>query len=93
MQQLRSDNAVPTIGLKFCDYNIRKKSLSIASEFFGMPSRFAIRSHHTNSLVEFETVKENDPLFDRDQWDGEQQIYRPVVPQKNVEFCIIYNQY
>lgn len=87
----RADQEVQTISLDKCDYDKTRKTLSLASEFFGMPSRFKVRSHHTNQVIEFVTVGENDPLFDQDGWDGEQQIYRPTVPQKNVDHMTIYN--
>lgn len=82
-----------TITLKDCGYNAETKSLRISSEFFGMPSKFSVYSHHSGRTVEFIRIYMDDPMFDPDQWDGEQQIYRPVQKTKNVEYCVIYNQW
>ena len=35
--------------------------------------------------------KEANQRFDEDQWDGEQQVYRPVGDVKNVDHLVIYN--
>ncbi len=45
------------------------------------PNEFMIRSHHTGEVFTFRRIDENHPAFDPDHWDGEMQIYEPVVGQ------------
>ena len=85
--------SIPTVDLKFCEYNRDRKVLKLASEFFGMPKEFYVKSHHTGKEVRFVAVGPEDKLFDQDQWDGEQQIYRPVGDVPNVDHMIIYHQF
>lgn len=84
------ENIVP---LEYCEYRKEQKQLKLASEFFGMPSEFFVHSHHTDRKIKFAVVKEGDPLFDYDHWDGEMCVYRPTEPLKNVESLVIYHQY
>lgn len=58
-----------------------------------MPAEFFVRSHHSGKTVKFSVVRDTDPLFDQDGWDGEMCIYRPETPLKNVDHLIIYHQY
>lgn len=83
---------IQTVPLKYCEYNKVRKTMSLASEFFGMPSEFFVESP-TGKKVKFARLSEDDVLFDQDQWDGEQQIYRPVGDVPNVKYLTIYNQY
>lgn len=85
--------SIPTVDLKLCEYRKERKYLALASEYFGMPSEFYVKSHHTGKVVRFTCVQPGDKLFDEDGWDGEQQIYRPVGVVPNVEYMVIYNQY
>jgi hypothetical protein len=85
--------SIPTVGLKLCEYDKTRKVLKLASEYFGMPSEFFVRSHHTGKEVRFTVVGPEDKLFDQDQWDGEQQIYRPVGNVPGVDYMVIYHQY
>ena len=71
-------NAIPTVDLARCEYDKSRKVLKLASEYFGMPLTFFVRSHHTGREVRFVPVTPADVLFDQDGWDGEQQIYRPL---------------
>jgi len=84
---------IPTVPLKYCEYDNERKVLKLASEFFGMPQTFFVESHHTGKVVRFTTVLPGDKLFDPDQWDGEQQIYRPVGDVPGVDHMVIYNQW
>ena len=90
---LEDKPAVPTVDLKWCEYDKTRRVLKLASEYFGMPSTFFVRSHHTGKEVRFVVVGPEDVLFDQDQWDGEQQIYRPVGHVPNVDYMVIYHQY
>lgn len=89
----RSEKQIPTVSLKYCEYDKTRKVLKLASEFFGMPREFFVKSHHTGKDVRFVVVGEHDKLFDPDQWDGEQQIYRPVGNVPNVDHMVIYHQW
>ena len=84
---------IPTVGLELCEYDKKRKVLKLASEFFGMPLTFVVHSHHTGKEVRFVPVTPADVLFDQDQWDGEQQVYRPVGTVPGVDHMVIYNQY
>jgi hypothetical protein len=83
----------PVIDLSYCEFDKTRKRLSLASEYFGMPSEFDVVSNHTGRKVRFKPVQPEDRLFDQDQWDGEQQIYRPTDSLPNVEYLVIYHQY
>lgn len=82
---------IPTVPLKFCDYDKSRKVLKLASEYFGMPNTFFVKSHHTGKEVRFVTVGPEDKLFDEDGWDGEQQIYRPLGNVPGVDHMVIYH--
>ena len=84
---------LPSVSLKFCEYDKKRKVLKLASEFFGMPRSFFVKSHHTGKEIQFVPVTYDDVLFDEDGWDGEQMIYRPVGNVPNVDHMVIYNQY
>jgi len=81
------------VDLKLCEYDKTRKVLKLASEYYGMPAEFLVVSHHTGKEVRFTVIGEYDKLFDHDQWDGEQQIYRPVGDVPGVDHLVIYNQY
>ena len=84
---------LPIVNLQLCEYDKERRVLKLASEYFGMPREFFVESHHSGRIVRFKAVGESDPLFDPDQWDGEQQIYRPCGNIPNVEYLVIYHQY
>lgn len=90
---LEDERMIPTVSLKLCEYVRERRVLKLASEFFGMPREFFVESHHTGKVVRFIPVGEHDVLFDPDQWDGEQQIYRPVGHVPGVDYMVIYNQW
>lgn len=81
----------PILPLEYCEFDKKLKRLTVPSEFFGKPSEFTIKSNITGKTVDFVVIGEDDPLFDQDQWDGIQQLYRPKTKQKNVELCVIYD--
>jgi len=84
---------IPTVELSLCEYDKNRKVLKLASEYFGMPLTFFVKSHRTGKEVRFVPVTPADVLYDQDHWDGEQQIYRPVGNVPNVDHMVIYNQY
>ena len=86
-------NTIPTVSLQLCEYNKAKKTLSLASEYFGMPQQFYVVSHVTGKEFRFVHVGPEDVLYDEDGWDGEMAIYRPVGHCPNVNHMIVYNQY
>ena len=90
----RSEAAkIPTVDLKLCEYDKTRKVLKLASEYFGMPLTFFVKSHHTGKEVRFVPVTPADVLFDQDGWDGEQQIYRPLGNVPGVDHMVIYHAY
>jgi hypothetical protein len=84
---------IPTVPLKYCEFDKKRKVLKLASEFVGMPTRLNIWSHHTGTELQFFAVGPEDVLFDPDQWDGEMQVYRPVYNMPNVDHLVIYHAY
>jgi len=84
---------IPTVDLRDCEYNKTRKVLTLPSEYMGMPLTFFVKSHHTGKVVRFVPVTPADVLFDQDGWDGEQQIYRPLESNTNVDYMVIYHQY
>jgi hypothetical protein len=84
---------IPTVDLSRCEYDKNRKVLKLASEYFGMPLTFFVKSHHTGKEVRFVPVTPADVLFDEDGWDGEQQVYRPLGNVPGVHHMVIYNQY
>lgn len=84
---------IPVVELSKCEFVAASGKLSLASEYAGMPNAIRIRSHHTGRTVLFRPVEPGDPLFDEDQWDGEQQVYRPVEPTNNAKVLVIYHQF
>jgi len=84
---------IPIVPLKYCEHDKARKRLTLASEFCGTPSELYVESHHSNRRIKFVVVGEDDLLFDQDQWDGEQQIYRPESPLPNIDHLVIYNLY
>lgn len=85
--------SIPVVDLSLCGFDKERKVLKLASEYFGMPLTFCVRSHYTGKTVRFVPVTPADKLFDQDQWDGEQQIYRPVGHVPNVDHMVIYNEF
>lgn len=90
---VEDDCDIPVVSLKRCEFDKSRKVLKLASEYFGMPREFFVESHHTGRVVRFVAVGPEDKLFDQDQWDGEQQIYRPVGGEfyTNVDHMVIYH--
>jgi hypothetical protein len=82
---------IPTVSLKYCEYDKNRRVLKLTSEYFGMPREFFVVSHHTGKEVRFTVVGEHDVLFDEDGWDGEQRIYRPVGVVPGVDHMVIYH--
>jgi hypothetical protein len=90
---ITSNKQIPTIELKLCEYDKTRKVLKLSSEYIGMPMTFFVKSHHTGKDVRFVPVTPADVLFDQDQWDGEQQIYRPLGNVPGVDHLVIFHQY
>ena len=86
---------IATVPLSVCVFDKQRKSLRLSSEFAGKPSQLFVESHHTGRVVRFVPVGPEDKLFDQDQWDGEQQVYRPVGGEAvtNVDHLVIFNEY
>ncbi len=82
-----------TVSLDVCEFDKKRKVLKLASEYFGMPSEFYVKSNYTGTVIRFAVVQPGDPLWDEDGWDGEQCIYRPTIVVPNVEYMVIYNQF
>lgn len=91
--QMTEAATVPTVPLEKCEYSADTGKLTLASEYCGMPNSLIIKSHHTGRKILFKRISPDHPLYDQDQWDGEQQIYAPVAMGVKVKILVIYNQY
>lgn len=83
---------IPTVSLKLCEYSKTRKVLKLTSCHIGKPRQFYVVSHATGKEFRFVAVGPEDNLFDQDQWDGEQQIYRPVGHCPRIDYMVIYNK-
>ena len=70
-------------------WNKDRKSLVMNNFTHAFPQEFMVRSHHTGKEVRFYRVNDFDVLYDQDQWDGEQMVYRPVGTVANVEYAAL----
>ena len=86
-------NYIPLISTNHCSFNKEAKRLSLASELCGMPSALDVKSNITGKVVRFVVAQPGSRFFDEDGCDGEQQIYVPETPQRNVTHLVIYHQF
>ena len=70
-----------------------KRQLRVHSKFFNgkFPRIINVESYHTGKVVAFMVIGHDHPLFDQDQWDGEQQIYTPLIKLDNVDTLIVHH--
>ena len=80
---------IPSVELSICDFDKARKVLKLSSQEVGMPRELMVVSHHTGKEVRFVVIGPEDKLYDQDQWDGEQQIYRPTSVSTNVDHLVI----
>lgn len=85
------------VPLSTCKYDKQRGTLCIAYKDLpfqfkggGFPACVFIHSENTGRTVSFYPVGSNDSLYDEDQWDGEQQIYRPNVALETVNHLVIH---
>jgi len=85
------------VPLSTCEYDKQRRTLCIAYKDLpvqfkggGFPAGVLIHSEKTGRMVSFYPVGPNDRLYDEDQWDGEQQIYRPNVALETVDHLVIH---
>jgi hypothetical protein len=78
-----------TFELASFNWNKNRKSLVLLNFAHQFPSEFMLRSHYTGKEVRFVRVSMYDVLYDQDQWDGEQMVYRPMGNVPNVEYAAI----
>lgn len=92
VQVLLEASEIPSVSLAMCEWNPKAKRLTLASEYMGMPRSFYVVSHKTGKEFRFREIGPEDILYDEDQWDGEQKIYRPVG-HCPVDHMVIYHQF
>lgn len=87
------------VPLSTCKYDKQRRTLCIAYKDlpparrfsdWGFPTSVNIHSEKTGRTVQFYPVGPNDRLYSEDQWDGEQQIYRPNVALETVDHLVIH---
>lgn len=90
---------VMNVPLSSCEYDKQRRTLCIAYKDlpparrfsdWGFPASVNIHSEKTGRTVQFYPVGPNDRLYNEDQWDGEQQIYRPNVALETVDHLVIH---
>lgn len=91
LPDLDKSHSIPWVSLRVCEYDSQRRILKMSGEHVGMPRQLMIRSHKTGRDVRFCAVGPHDILYDQDQWDGEQQIYRPMGMVDAVDHLIITN--
>lgn len=74
--------------LEAFQYDKQRKVLSL-KVFNGFPDQLYVTSHHTGKQVRFTCIDRHDKLFDQDQWDGCQQVYRPIGNVPNVDHLVL----
>ena len=87
------------VPLSTCKYDKQRRILSLDYKDvpirrfsdWGFPASVNIHSEKTGRTVQFYPVGPNDRLYSEDQWDGEQQIYRPNVALDTVDHLVIHN--
>lgn len=89
-RSLTGEKAIPVVSLEVCEYRKDKRVLLMSDSHIGMPLTFFVKSHKTGKEVRFIPVRPGDALFDPDQWDGEQQIYRPLGMVDSVDHLVIH---
>jgi len=82
--------------LKIFEYDKKRKQLKTSSRNTGrIPGQLIVVSHITGVRIHFMPIGVTHPLFDQDQWDGEQMIYEPISRHLHlcpaVETLVIYN--
>lgn len=83
-----------TIFLSDCRYNKDKRMLEIPySVLREYPVQFLVRSQTTCKEVRFSVIGPEDSMYDEDQWDGEQKIYRPIGNVPTVEYAVVSHFY
>ena len=82
-------NKTVLIDLDDCLYNKENKTLTVHQTRVGYVSLIRIRSARTGAIIDFAPIKEDDPLFDHDGWDGEMAIYRPTKTLSTVDRLIV----
>lgn len=79
-----------TISLSECFFVKEKRVLQIPYKVLrGYPAEFFVRSPSTSKEVRFAVIGPEDIMFDEDQWDGEQQIYRPIGNVPTLDYAVV----
>ncbi len=77
-----------------CKYDKVARRITVHVSSFGHPFKGYPRSFdlYTGRLVRFHCIDSSDPLFDEDQWDGMQQIYRPEIILPKVDHLVVVSE-
>lgn len=94
------NNAIPVVSLKDCVYKRDSKVITMSitklpkeERVSKYPAVVMLESHATGKRVLFSRIIPGDILYDEDQWDGVQQVYRAAsVPLERVNYLIIHEQ-
>ena len=86
---------IPETSLVNFAFNREHGRLTGASEMFGgsFPSEFVVKNYKTQRSLTFKPVQPGDKLFDQDQWDGVQQIYRPSDDSTPVKSLVLHHEF
>jgi hypothetical protein len=82
-------NSIKQVSLSLCRYDKIQKIIYLSRKHIGMPHELLIESQYTGAIHAFTAIGPGDRLYDEDGWDGEMNVYRPVVDIPNVDILII----
>ena len=55
------------------------------------PREVTVHNPKTDTLRLYSQLKDTDPRFDQDQWDGEQMVYKTHLSTNNAEYLVLYH--
>lgn len=54
------------------------------------PKEITVHNPKTDTYRLYFHLRDTDPRFDQDQWDGEQMMYKTSDPTNNAEYLVLY---
>jgi len=55
------------------------------------PQQVSVHNPNTDSYRIYGHLRESDPRFDQDGWDGEQMVYKTRAKTNNAEYLVLYH--
>ena len=81
---------IEKISLEKCKWQKHLNQLSTPwnSSF---PREITVHNPNTDTHRLYFHLRDTDPRFDQDQWDGEQMVYKTHAPTNNAEYLVLYH--